>query len=53
MRLIGGLDIFQTGTMIIPKDKKATDDLYFDHIKFIRKGTVMVQLSRRRAHTGQ
>ena len=49
-RLINGLDIFQINTTIICESKKSTDDLYFDHIEFVRKGTIMVQLSRRPTH---
>ena len=49
--LMSCLDVYQTSTTIIPENEKATGDLYFDHIEFVRKGTVVVQLSRRPTRT--
>ena len=44
------LDVLWTNTTIIPENKKSTDYLYFDHIEFVKKGTVVVELSRRPTH---
>ena len=50
MRLTSGLDVLQKNTTVILENNAPTYDLYFDHIEFIRKGTIMVQLSRRPTH---